>query len=265
MSRNKNENSLKLAGLFVLLVFGLIVLSLLLKVFFIFKDSKFDGSHNFVVSFVGQNQTRIVSFDPQDKTISTIVIKSNLNKIALEKALEIPIDGVVNADKNIEDKDIVPLLLKSSTPFSSSLEGLTFIDAFRLSVFARSVQPSSIYDRDLSGNLNDTQRLTVLTLSFTDPAIYQENLGVQIINASDTFGVGNRLASLITNIGGNPILVTTADTPQDTSKIIYFQTKSYTVQKLSEYLGFPAEKTDKKGIADVIIIIGKDKIGKSNF
>jgi hypothetical protein len=265
MSRNKNESNLGLAGLFVLFVCGLIILSLLLKIFFVFKDSKFDGVHNFVVGFVSQSQTKIVSFSPQNKTLSIVNIQSNIDKNALEKALEIPIDGVINVDKNITDKDIVSTLLKTSTPLASSLDGLTFIDAFRLSVFAKSVQSGSIYDRSFSPNLNDQQRSTVLALSFTDPAVYQENLGIQIINASEVAGVGNRLANLIVNIGGNPILVTTADASQNASKIIYYKTKSYTVQKLSDYLGFSVEETDQKGISDVTIIIGKDKINRPNF
>ncbi|MGA2967618.1 MAG: LytR C-terminal domain-containing protein [Candidatus Levyibacteriota bacterium] len=265
MSKNKNETNLKLAGLFILFVCGLIAVSLLLKVFLVFQDSKFDGSHSFIVGFVGQNQTKLVSFNPQNQTMSIVNINASSDRNALEKTLEIPIDGILKSDKNIQDKDIAPLLLKSSSPFSTSLEGLTFIDAFRLSIFAKSVQAGSIYDRDFSADLNDAQKATILTLSFTDPTIYQDNLGIQVINASDVSGVGSRLASLITNIGGNPILVTTADSPQNDSKIIYYQTESYTVKKLSDYLGFPVEESNKKGIADVIIIIGKDKVNNLNF
>ena len=265
MARNKKETNLGLAGLFVLLVLGLIILSLLLKVFFIFRDSKFDGSHSFIVGFVGPTRTKLVAFNPQNKTMSTVDINESLSKAMLAKVLEIPVDGIVKAQNNIQDKDIASLLLQSATPFSTSLEGITFIDAFRLSVFAKTIQIGSVYDRDLGSSLNDAQKATILTLSFTDPVIYQENLGIQIINASDVSGIGSRLASLVTNIGGNPILVTTADTPQNASKIIYYKTKSYTAQKLSDYLGIPAEESDKKGIADVIIIIGKDKINSFNF
>jgi hypothetical protein len=265
MAKNKNETNLGLAGLFVLLVLGLIVLSLLLKVFFVFKDSRFDGSHNFIISFVGPTQTKLVSFNPQSKTMTVVSISKSLGKNALSKALELPIDGALKVNENIKDKDIPSLLLKSATPFSASLEGLTFIDAFRLSVFAKTIQSGSVYDRNLGNDLNDAQKSTILTLSFTDPTIYRENLGIQIINASDASGVGSRLASLVTNIGGNPILVTTADNPQNISRVIYYKTKSFTVQKLSDYLGFPAEASGEKGIADVTIIIGKDKIGSLNF
>ena len=265
MSRNTNETNLRLAGLFVLLVCGLIILSLLLKVLFVFRDSKFDGSHSFVVGFIGQSQTKLVDFNPQGATLSIINVSGVSDKNSLERTLGIPVDGVVEVRQNIQDKDISQTLLKSASPFSSSLEGLTFIDALRLSVFAKTVQAGAIYDRDFPPSLNDSQKATVLSLSFTDPTVYQENQAIQIINASNVSGVGSRLAALLTNIGGSPILVTTADNPQTASKIIYYQQESYTVRKLSSYLNFPAEKSDKKGIADVTIIIGTDKVDKRNF
>jgi hypothetical protein len=88
---------------------------------------------------------------------------------------------------------------------------------------------------------------------------------MQIINASDVSGVGGRLANLVVNLGGDPILVTTAGNAQNASKIIYYQTKSYTVKRLSSYLGFPAQESDKQGISDITIIIGEDKVNKLNF
>lgn len=109
------------------------------------------------------------------------------------------------------------------------------------------------------------QRSTIISLTFTDPAIYGENQTIQIINASNISGVGGGLASLITNLGGNPILVTTAGSAQNTSKIIYYQTETYTVKRLSSYLGFSVEESDKKEISNVIIIIGTDKIKTLNF
>jgi hypothetical protein len=158
MSKNKDETNLRLAGLFVLLVVGLIILSLLLKLFFVFEDSKFDGTHNFIVGFAGPTYTKIVSFSPQNKTMSSVTVKNLSTKIALGKSLEIPIDGLIKTDKNVQDKDISTLLLKSVSPFTNSLDGLTFIDAFRLSVFAKGVGQGSIYDRSLSNGLSDAQR-----------------------------------------------------------------------------------------------------------
>ena len=70
---------------------------------------------------------------------------------------------------------------------------------------------------------------------------------------------------LITNLGGNLILVSNSEKYDNKSRIIYSSEDSYTVNKLSRFLGFPKQKADIKGISDVIIIIGADKIKSLNF
>lgn len=266
MSKNRTRSNLQLAGIFVVLVAGLILLSLLLKVFFLFRESKFDGQHNFIVGFVSQNKTKLVSFSPGSKAIAVLNINVGLDRQELSKYLEVPVDGTIELGKqNVEDQDLATVLFSSIMPFSNRLDGLTPIDCLRLSIFTKTVKAASVYDRDFSDNLNGSQKATTLALSFTDPTVYQENLGIQIVNGTGISGAGGRLAALITNIGGNPILVGTAETSEKQSKIIYYLNNSYTVQKLSDYLGFPTEESDKKGIGDVIIIIGEDKANNLNF
>lgn len=266
MSKNNKSSNLKLAALFMLLVFGLIVFSLFIKVIFVFRDSKFDGSHNFIIEFQNQKQTKLVSFSPQEKTISIVDIHLALDKKQLSKTLDVPIDAMIKLDgNNLQAKDISVTLLKFLPPFTKNTEGLTSIDILRLCLFAKSVPVGSTYERDLADSLNDTQKSTILSLSFSDPTIFAEGQSIQIINASESYGLGARLANLISNIGGNPVLVTTADKPSQHSKIIYYQNQSYTVKKLSNYLDFPVERSDKRSITDVIIIIGMDKANNLNF
>lgn len=237
MPKKNKQSNLNLAAAFILVVFGLIVLSLFVKALFVFRDSRFDGSHNFIVGFVGEKQTKIASFSPQGKTISILDVDLVLDRKELSKALEVPVDGVIKlGDDNLQEQDIPAVLLKSSFPFTKDVEGLTFVDTFRLSIFAKSVSSSSVYERVFPKSLNDSQKSTVLTLSFSDPTVFGENLNIQIVNATDNYGLGTRLASLVTNIGGNPVLVTTADKKSQTSKIIYYRDESYTVKKLSSYL-----------------------------
>lgn len=266
MSKNKTKSNLQFAGIFVVLVLCLIALSLLLKVFFTFRESKFDGQHNFIVAFVDRNQTKLVAFSPQAKTISVLNINEGLSKDSLQEYLDVPIDGLVKTNKtNLQDADLPAILFDSALPFSESLDTMTQIDALRLSIFAKTVKAESVYDRDFSNDLNGAQKATLLSLTFTDPAIYQENLGVQIVNGTDVAGIGGRLALLISNIGGNPILVGTSDNLQPHSKIIYYQSKSYTLERLSSFLGFPVEQTNNRGIGDITIIIGEDKVNHLKF
>lgn len=263
MSRTKNGSNLKLAGLFIVIVLGLILISGLFKLLLIIKESKFDGSHNFIVSFVEKNRTQVVSFSPQSRTISILDIESKYNN-ALAKTLEVPIDGIINLQTS-DENNISSALLKSAFSFGSSLKKITILDAFRLFLFYKTVPQNNIYKRQLSSDLNDAQKSTVISLSMTDTAVYQENQAIQVINASDVPGIGSRLATLVTNIGGNVVLVSTLDKTVQNSKIVYFGKESYTVKKMSSYLGISPENSTQRGVADVIITIGTDKADSLSF
>ena len=263
MSRTKNGSNLKLAGLFIVIVIGLILISGLFKLLLIVKESKFDGSHNFIVSFVGKNKTQVISFSPQGRTISILDTESKNNN-DLAKTLGIPIDGTVTfqaSDKN----NISSALLRSAFSLGSSLKKITILDAFRLFLFDKTVPQNNIYERQLSPGLNDAQKSTVISLSMTDAAVYQENQAIQVIYASNVEGLGSRLAVVVANIGGNVVLVSTSDKIAQDSKIVYFGKESYTVKKISSYLGISPESSTQKGVADVIITIGTDKAENLSF
>jgi hypothetical protein len=263
IKRKKNGNSnLKLAGLFVVLVLGLIILSTLFKFFLIVKASKFDGTHNFIVSFVGAGKSRVVSFSPQNKSLSILDVKNSRENPS--KFLEVPVDGEI-ISKDLNKAKISSTLLKSLLSLGKPLHNLTILDALRLFIFSETVSVNNIKERELSADLNDAQKSTLISLSFTDPSIYQENQTIEIINAADAYGIGGRLATLVTNIGGNVILVSTSDRVAQNSKIVYYGNKSYTVKKLSDYLDILAEKSDKRRVADVIITIGKDRENTPKF
>jgi hypothetical protein len=263
MSKTKNGGNLKLAGLFIVIVLGLIIISGFFKLLLIVKESKFDGSHNFIVSFIGKDKAQIISFSPQSRTISILDTESKDNN-DLEKNLEIPIDGTVAfqvSDKN----NISSALLTSAFSLGSSLKKITILDAFRLLLFYKTVPQNNIYERQLLPSLNDAQKSSVISLSMTDTSVYQENQAIQVINASDVEGLGSRLAAVITNIGGNVVLVSTSDKTAQKSKIVYFGKESYTVKKLSSYLGISPENSTQRGVADVIITIGTDQANSLSF
>ncbi len=262
--KNGRSNNMRLAGLFVLLVVGLIVLSSIFKIVFLIKDSRFDGAHKFNIEFVGKNTISFVSFSPQGKSISILKVNKNGDG-SLSKTYGIIIDGKVVLKNDLSSKNISTTLIKSVFPFGNSVKDLTIIDLTRLFLFSRTVSQNSIYERELLKQYNKVQQSTIVSLSFTDPQIYQENQSIKIVNATNVYGLGGRLATLINNLGGNVILVTSEEKEIKTSKISYSKEKTYTVKRLEEYLGFPLEKMDKKGIADVIIIIGKDKAENDKF
>jgi hypothetical protein len=261
--KKEKKDNLRLAAVFTFLVLGLIFLSLIVKLAFLIRDSKFDGNHKFNVVFSGDNETDVVSFSPGSRSISILKLPG-LNQ-DLPLLLQVPIDGVIKVKGNLNIKSISSILIKSNLPFGNSINKLTSIDLLRLSLFARAIPSNALYERELSQGLSQSQKETIISLTFTDPDIYQENQSIEVINATEINGLGARLASFITNIGGNVILVSSSDKPIDKSKIIYYGEETYTINKLSSALNIPKEKNDKKRIADVIIIIGKDISLKSKF
>lgn len=256
---------MKLAGLFILLVLGLIILSVLFKVIFLIKESKFDGSHKFNIEFITKDKVSVVSFSPLNKSLTILLIKEEVDKNNLSKSLGIPIDGKVFSKDNLTKNNLSFILIKSILPFGNSIKDLTIIDLIRLSFFSRTVSESSFYERELSSKFNDAQKSTIISLSFTDPTIYEENQTIEVINSTDVYGFGGKLANLISHMGGNVVLVSSGDKKERISKIIYSGEATYTVKKLSSYLDFPLEKKDKKSIADVIIIIGTDRVKQNKF
>lgn len=263
--KSKRSGNMKLAGFFVLAVLGLVIVSGFFKILFLIKDSRFDGLHKFNVEFVEKNKISIVSFSPQNRTISIIKVNNTLNPDPVSKNFAIIVDGRIFLKNDLNNKNLFSAIIKSALPLGNTVKDLTMIDLVRLSLFSRSVPQNSIYDRGFLQQYNEAQKATIISLSFTDPVIYQENQSIEIVNATDVFGLGGRLANLISNAGGNVILITSADKESNNSKITYSGEKTYTVKKLGEYLNFPVEKADKKGIADVIIIIGKDKAQNNRF
>jgi hypothetical protein len=261
--KKQKKDNLKLAAIFAFVVLGLVFLSLVVKLVFLIKDSKFDGNHKFNVVFSGDNETDVVSFSPGSRSISTLKLPKASQNISM--LLEVPIDGAIKVKGNLNIKSMSSILFKVNLPFGNSTKNLTFIDLLRLSLFTRTVSSNALYERELSNGLSQSQKETVISLTFTDPDIYQENQTIEVINATQVNGLGARLASFIANIGGNVILVSSSDNPADKSKIIYYGEETYTINKLSSSLHIPEEKTNQKGIADVIIIIGKDISQEKEF
>jgi hypothetical protein len=254
------QNNLQLAGIFLAVVLGLVVMSFAVKLLFVVKESKFDGSHEFNVVFTGINEQDVVSFSPQNRSISILKINNKIDNPV--KALGVPVDGVIRVKGNINTKNLSTLLFKSEFPLGQKVEKLTFLDLLRLGLFSRTVVSDSVYQREFSDDLTSAQKNTLVSLTFNDPTIYEENLSIEIINAASVNGLGTKLANFITNIGGNTVLISGGDSPEDKSKIIYSGKMSYTVKRLASYFNLPKEQADKRGIADVIIIIGKGFIGK---
>lgn len=262
MRKKKQKNSnLNIAIGFSLLVLGLILLSLLFKGILLVEQSRFDGSNSFSVLFSDKDKNQVVYFSPQNPSISILDI-NGYNPNSIGKALEIPIDGKVTLDDQVTAKNLSAILFRRILDFRNQTD-INPVDFFKLYLFAKTANDNIINEKTISKDTNSQQLSSLTSSLFIDPALSGEKQNIEIINASETYGLGNRLANLVTNIGGNVILVTTQDVT-DRSQIQYVK-NSYTVKRLSQILGYDTAQVEKKSIPDVIIIIGKDALSKLSY
>lgn len=272
MKKKKNvskKQNIKLAFIFCFFVLILIMGSLFLKAGILIKKSNFDGQHRFTISFsksLINSDIQVVSFAPDTKSISILFVsKNNFSKVQnIEKYLQIPIDASVQFDglSKIEEKKLEPTIRKLILNFNNTQTNLTIIDLVRLWLFTKNVSSHAVITRAIDFPLDDAMIDKTSSFLFNDYTLTQENQSIQIINGTKASGLGNRLARIISNAGGNIISVSTADDIIKYSEILYFGKKSYTAEKLSKILNFPlSNKQEEKtgeAISDITVIIGKD-------
>jgi hypothetical protein len=266
MAKSKQIESLSLVVVFTTLFLILIVISVIFKIINLIKKSTFDMENHFTVSVISNNKNvSLVSLAPKSDAIYILNIKDGTGK-NLPSILEVPIDSEIYADKKVGEKNLKNTFLSFLIPFSIKKTNLTFIDIFRLWLFTNSVPSNSIYEREvLASDKMIKLRDPVVYSYFVDQAIAEEKISIEIVNGTDVFGLGNKLASFLTNIGANIVMVSTSDHEEAQSKISYLDNKSYTLKKISSILKFKTELVKNRGLGDITITIGKDALSKIDF
>lgn len=261
MRKKKSTSSnLGVAVGFSIIVLGLIFFSFILRMLLLLGESKFDGVNSFTVLINEDKIQQIINFSPKNSSISILSIVDYKENYA--KSLEIPVDGTFSSEEKVKGDNLSSVLSENILNFKMQKD-LNFMDFLRLTLFTNTVKSTSINEKTISRQTSP-QTLALLTSSlFVDPGILDEKQNIEIINATDVYGLGNKLANLVTNIGGNVILVTTGDLEENSE--IQYVNDTYTAKRLSQILNFKLVKTKKKSIPDVIIIIGKDSVSSLKF
>src|SRR5581483_7842937 len=271
------KDSLLLASLFVSFLFVLFVVSILLKVGTLVKDSRFDSIHRFnlVLSSKDKQVTKdkqavVISFSPATVSMSELKIAQGIPYTYVGRFLEIPIDGFVleNSTEDFRSENIADLTKSFVTRYRNLSTNLTFVDMVRLWWFSKFISFHDITTATFVADPQVSLDLAADNISsqlFGDDAIIKDKESISIRNASDLVGFGNRLARLISNIGGNVVSVETADSEAEKTQIVYSGSKSFTVKKLEKLLSVSAQQTKVNSIADITITLGKDRLSSPPF
>ncbi len=256
MSRKKDSSNLRFAAVFFVLVLGTILISLIFRATFILRESKFDGTSNFSLQ-IKSNKNQIISFSPKSSTIGIL----NLENISAS-SLEIPIDASIYSDLSLSKENVDRSLFRMIFDFKNQKE-LNSVGIFRLFIFTKTIKDSAINEKEINEKTDKLKTDSIISTMFVDPQILDDKQSIEVVNSTNTYGLGNRLANLISNMGGNVILVSTGDEKKESE--IQYSKYSYTVEKLSSVLKFKKVKMKKNSLADVIIILGQDNAKTTQF
>ncbi|MDO8583000.1 MAG: LytR C-terminal domain-containing protein [bacterium] len=249
---------------FILLAF-FVAISILFKLILVVKAGQFDDARRFNLTISNNKDSRAISLSPQTQKIAVLKLDKNIKSEKAGKFLEIPIDGYINSNILNTNQKLSSLFLQAIINYENLQTNLTIIDLLKIAFFAKTVPESSINIKTIPQSLSATDIDKIVGRLVSDELIEKDNQTIQIINATDVGGLGNRLARLITNIGGDVIIVATSDKSQKESTISYIDKKTYTVKRLNKILGYEIIQAGNSVIADVTITIGEDKANSSPF
>lgn len=253
---NNNNKSLKTFFVYSFLVFIIISISLSIRAFFILRQSRFDGSNVSIAVIHNKKVVSVMGIDTKQKLVSILdVSKANAILDDLPAKLGIIAESKIEANENLLGNTAEKIIAKSIYNSRDIKSDLTIIDKVRLILLSKSFSSRNFHlDRPEDTAATDKK----ITSIFTDNNIISENLSIQIINATEIPGLGQKLERVITNRGGNVVAVSSSRNKEHKSRIQYFGEQSYTIKKLKRILGYPVEKQKDKTIGDIAIIIGED-------
>lgn len=267
-SVQKESKSLKTFYLYAVLVLLIIGIALVIKLIFVIQSSKFDGKHHFTIAVTKEQRVKeVIAFSPQVPALAVLTVNDeNVSFTSLGR------EYGISSDIQLEVNNAVPLgqevtatLWDSVRQYTSIRTDATVIDLVRLALLSREIIANNKVIREITLKDKSAANETFIARALNDPTISSESVSIQIINASNITGVGERLSRVLTNMGANVVEVSTSHTPQSKSKIQYFGERSYTNEQIEQYLGYPVSELTRQPIADIVIILGEDTRNTRKF
>jgi hypothetical protein len=267
-AQQQSSKSLKTFYLYAVIVFLLIAVSLVIKSVLLFQASVFDPAHHFTLAVVQKGTVKeIIGFNPQIPGVS--ILKVDDKKITyqtLAKEYGVTSDGYVNLDDSIPLTSDVTVLMWSAITHAATLDtNLTLFDSVRLFLMSKNVATNNDVMTDVSLQNQNISNTTEITQALTDPDIASESISIQIVNATNITGMGQRLGRVLTNMGANVVDVSSAQSIQKETTLAYFGDTSFTLNHLQKLLRVTPSKLTKQPIANIIITIGTDKSNTATF
>ncbi|MBA3724019.1 MAG: LytR C-terminal domain-containing protein [Candidatus Levybacteria bacterium] len=264
----KESKSLKTFYLYAVLVFTVIAISLFIKLIFVVQSSKYDGKHHFTLAVTKEQRVKqVIAFSPQVPALAVLTVKDqNIPYTSLAENHGIAADAQLEIRNTVSfDQDVTTTLWNATRNWNAIGTNATIIDFIRLTLLSREIISNNKVIRDITLSEKNPENNTIIARALNDPTVSSENVSIQIINASNISGAGQRLGRILTNMGANVVEVSTSHTPQAKSQLQYYGEQSYTREQIEKYLNFPASELTRQPIADIVIILGEDTRNTKKF
>lgn len=254
----------KIAIVFFVFLAFIVGISIIFKVIAVIRAGQFDSSKRFTLTITNGKNAEVMSLSPDSKDIVIFKLNNNIKPAEAGRFLEIPIDGFIVQNSLDLNQKVDSLLVKTILNYNKLKTNLTIIDLLKLAIFARTIPESSVNVK-MVGDIGGLELDKIVGRLANDIFIEKDRQTIRITNGTDVIGLGNRLARLITNMGGNVIIIATNESLIKKSAILYIDKKTYTVERLQKVLGYEVAKEANNVISDITIVIGEDRVSSAPF
>lgn len=160
---------------------------------------------------------------------------------------------------NFTDWDLVRLWWKIR---QLRFDKTNFVNLNQINVLTPQALPDQTQVWEVDKNLLDSY----LSKAFIDAKIRQENLTVEVLNATTRLGLGEQGARLISNLGGEVISVGNAEMQSGKCEVQSNKDKkdNYTVKRIAKVFNCGWQEKKEEGRADITLILTEDYWQKLN-
>lgn len=254
------KHSLRTLLLFCSIVGFLIIGSLVVRTIQLVQTSQYNGENRITLAFVHENtDLTLISFDPKAKALSRLEVEGVYNIEDAKRAVGVFTDATVTLSQDYTPDKSFPSYLRASLFPSGVRSDLSSFDTVRLLLATQGLNTSEIKSEVIRLPLDRVLIDAITQELFFDTAMSEENSAIEIVNGTDTAGLGSRLERAISTMGGTVISVKNADKLEEVSSIRYYGDKTYTVERLEKILDMPSQFKEGRGLSDIIITVGEDK------
>jgi hypothetical protein len=222
-----------------------------------------------MVLIVTQDDSHIMRLDTKDKKISHLKIfdvkldAHNLKNASINTGVPLHA-GVIVKNSTDDSRDIfslgnvLTLLLSNQT----ELVQINEWDMIRIAYEAKKIPLDNQTFKEIKNYVHDRSIISQIDHElyelFRDPEVINEQVSVEVVNATSVSGLASSIAKMLENGGYTVVSIRSSET--ENSSIQTNDTSSITAQHIQKIFSFPVKASGKNAVADIRIVIGDDAI-----